>query len=309
MKCDSKKTVMNLDETDSFRRVSKYHPLDLYIGKDVSGKPTLLLLSTPEPPHVFSSKLIEVHIGKRADERWALSFSLNDSKFEDIFYHFCDDIAESSEDVSDEDQGALFICNRYIKWQQLLKKNSSGLLSFSEIKGLIGELIFLKNFLFKKHTSKESLLSWIGPNKADQDFVCPECWYEVKAVVSGAESVHISSVEQLDSEKPGELVVIYLDKTSQSDPNKITLNDLIDKITESLTYGDERRILKNILIEQGYFAREEYDEYVFKYSGHARYAVKVGFPTLQRKNLPQAVAEVKYTISLSSISEYIIKEE
>ena len=308
MKSDSKNVVMDIAGVDSFRRVSNSHPLDLYIGKDVSARPTLLLISSNEPSHIFSSKLIGVHAGKRADERWALSFSLSDPKFEDIFYHFCDDIVESSADISDRDKGTLFICGRYVKWQELLKKNSSGLLSFAEIKGLVGELTFLKRVLFEKYTPQKALLSWIGPYKADQDFVCPESWYEVKAVVSGAESVHISSVEQLDTEMPGELVIVYLDKTSRSDPNRITLNNLVDEITENLPSGDERRILRDILIEQGYIHRDEYDEYAFKYAGHTRYAVTGDFPALRRKDIPESVTNAQYTISLASISEYI-KEE
>ena len=80
MKGDSKNAIISIAGIDSFRCVSNLHPLDLYIGKDISARPTLLLLSDIEPSHIFSSKLIGIHIGKRADDRWALSFSLNDSK-------------------------------------------------------------------------------------------------------------------------------------------------------------------------------------------------------------------------------------
>lgn len=136
MKGDSKNVVSNIIGVDSFRRVSNFHPLDLYIGRDISSRPTLLLISDVEPLHIFSSKLIEVQEGIRTDNRWALSFSLNDPTFEDMFYHFCDDIVESSSNITTLNTGTTFICNRYSKWQELLKKNSSGLLSFSEIKGL-----------------------------------------------------------------------------------------------------------------------------------------------------------------------------
>lgn len=308
MRGDSKNVITNMVGIDTFRRVSNLHPLDLYIGKDLSAKPTLLLISHIEPPHIYSSRLIAIHSGIRSDGRWALSFSLNDIKFEDIFYHFCDDIVESSANVINKDEGTSFICNRYTKWQELLKRNASGLLSFSEIKGLLGELLFLQKYLLKKYSAKNALLSWIGPSKADQDFVCPECWYEIKASVSGAESVHISSIEQLDTETAGELVVVYLDKTSQSDPNRITLNSLVDEITENLPSMDARQILKDILIEQGYIRRDEYNEYVFKYAGLARYAVTSDFPALRRNKIPEPVINATYTISLSSISKYIMEE-
>ena len=305
MKSDCKNMMINIVGVDAFRRVTSSHPLDLYIGRDVSARPTLLLLSDVEPSHVFSSKLIGIQLGKRTDGRWALSFSLNDSKFEDIFYHFCDDIVESSSDIFDKDRAALFVCSRYEKWQELLRKNTGGLLSFQEIKGLTGELTFLQRFLLKKYTQREALLSWVGPGKADQDFVCSESWYEVKASVSGTDSVHISSVEQLDTQKQGELVVVYLDKTSRSDSDGITLNSLVDEITGELLSEEERRIFRDILIEQGYTRRDEYDEYVFRYTRHTRYEVTSDFPALRRRNIPKSVTDVQYAISLASIAAYI----
>lgn len=300
----SKNIVENIAGIDSFRRINGHH-LDIYIGKDVVARPTLLLISDCEPMQIYSSKIIGIRTGFRADKRWSLSFSLNDINFEDVFYHFCDDIIDSSFEIEDKKQGTIFICNRYIKWQELLKKNASGLLSFAEIKGLIGELVFLKYFLFEKYGKSDSLRSWIGPDKADQDFICPDCWYEVKTTVSGAESLKISSVEQLDMDTCGELVVVYLDKTSLNDPNKITLNEIVLEILESLMNGEQRRIFGDILLRQGYIPKEEYNEYIFKFSGISRYLVDETFPSLRRKDIPTAITNAHYTLSIASIADYL----
>ncbi len=308
MKHISKDMMLEIHGVDSFRRVNEIHPLDLYIGRDVSARPTLLLISDMEPSPIFSSKLIGIRIGKRADSRWALTFSLTDSHLEDIFYHFCDDIIESSSNVPNQNAGTLFICDRYIKWQELLKKSVNGLMSFSEIKGLMGELLFLKNVLFDKYGIKPALLSWIGPQKADQDFVCVDSWYEVKTTVSGAETIHISSIEQLDTSISGELVVVYLDKTSYSDAQKITLNSLVSEIFGMLPHPDERRIFGDILMEQGYIPKDEYNEYLFKYNGHARYEVAIDFPSLKRALVPNAVTNANYQLSLAGLAKFL-KEE
>lgn len=290
---------------DSFRRVDKEHPLDIYLGKDASARTSMLLISKSVPMQIYSSHLIGITIGKRTDGAWALSFSLLDNQYQDMFFHFCDDIINSTREVKDKVQGTTFVCLRYLKWQEMLKKNSSGLLSFSEIKGLIGELVFLKEFLFDKYGKNIALQSWIGPDKADQDFVCADSWYEIKATVSGSATIKISSIEQLDTVNDGELVVVYLDKTSYANPNRITLNGIVDEIEKSLDNGEQRQLLRDILIRQGYIHRNEYDEHGFVCTIINRYAVTQSFPALRKKDIPTAIANSNYLLSLSAIQDFL----
>lgn len=290
---------------DSFRRVDEEHPLDIYLGKDASARTSMLLISKSVPMQIYSSHLIGITIGKRTDGAWALSFSLLDNQYQDMFFHFCDDIINSTREVKDKVQGTTFVCLRYLKWQEMLKKNSSGLLSFSEIKGLIGELVFLKEFLFDKYGKNIALQSWIGPDKADQDFVCDDSWYEIKATVSGSATIKISSIEQLDTVNDGELVVVYLDKTSYANPNRITLNGIVDEIEKSLDNGEQRQLLRDILIRQGYIHRNEYDEHGFVCTIINRYAVTQSFPALRKKDIPTAIANSNYLLSLSAIQDFL----
>ena len=290
---------------DSFRRVNEEHPLDIYLGKDASARSSMLLISKSEPMQIYSSRIIGISIGKRADSTWALSFSLLDNQYQDMFFHFCDDIINSTNDIKEKAQGTSFVCNRYLKWQEMLKKNSSGLLSFSEIKGLIGELVFLNEILFSKYGKKVALQSWIGPDKADQDFVCADSWYEIKVTVSGASTVKISSIEQLDTESNGELVVVYLDKTSYANPNRITLNGIVDKIDKKLESGEERRVFGDVLIRQGYVHRNEYDELGFVCTNINRYNVTQSFPAMRKKDLPAAIANSNYLLSLPAIQNFL----
>lgn len=290
---------------DSFRRVDEEHPLDIYLGKDASARTSMLLISKSVPMQIYSSHLIGITIGKRTDGAWALSFSLLDNQYQDMFFHFCDDIINSTREVKDKVQGTTFVCLRYLKWQEMLKKNSSGLLNFSEIKGLIGELVFLKEFLFDKYGKNIALQSWIGPDKADQDFVCADSWYEIKATVSGSATIKISSIEQLDTVNDGELVVVYLDKTSYANPNRITLNGIVDEIEKSLDNGEQRQLLRDILIRQGYIHRNEYDEHGFVCTIINRYAVTQSFPALRKKDIPTAIANSNYLLSLSAIQDFL----
>jgi len=298
---------MDNQDLNSFKRVDESHPLDLYIGIDDLSRSTLFLVSQSEPPMISASQIINVAIGKRKDDKWGISFTLQDNKFKDLFTSFCNDIIDSSRSLKNKDLGAAFICDRYEKWQDMLSKLNGELLSPPLIKGLIGELIFLKEYLFPLYGQEKSLNSWIGPERADQDFVCEDTWYEVKATVSGSESVIISSIEQLESPITGELAIVYLDKTSYSDNSKLTLNSLFKEIHDSLA----NEILKNkfgeILLNLGYCPIPEYDGPAFKFSGIERFKVDSKFPFVKRDILPEAVLNLNYKLSIPLLKKSVSK--
>lgn len=295
---------IKVNKSNSFSRVDCLHILDLYIGRNQNYNPTLLLLSTKKPFKIYSSQIIQVIFGYRDDKRWTISFSLEDKKFEGLFYKFCQDMIESSRILKQEENGADFICYRYNQWQKMLKKNGEGLLSLSEVKGLLGELIFLKDRLIPMYGDLKSLTSWIGPEAADQDFVCDDTWFEIKTTNSSSASIQISSLEQLDIKKVGDLVIIYLDETSITDFDRITINQMISEIEESLCSNNAKLIFSNKLLAFGYFKRLEYDNYNFKLISIDSYEVGSNFPALRKSDINEAITNVKYSISIASINEF-----
>lgn len=293
------------NDNNSFKRVDESHPLDLYIGTDNLSRKTLFLISNVEPSAVTSSQIISVIIGQRKDNKWGISFTLLDNKFEDIFNCFCADIIESSRLITGKDKGTEFIRDRFTKWQLMLSKSRGELLSSSVVKGLIGEMLFLQKYLIPMYGQDAAIKSWIGPDKADQDFVCGNIWYEVKATESGSESVSITSVEQLDMSKSGELVIVYLDKTSSTDVSKITLNGIFHELYNLLENDELKTKLSGILLNLGYFPRPEYDEPAYKLSKIEKYKVDEKFPSVRRADLPDSVINLKYQLSISSIHAYL----
>ena len=291
---------------NAFTRIDNTHILDFYLGTNAVGKSTLLLLSDKQPMLLKSSQIISIYIAKRKDKKWAISFSLLDDSYKDIFCRFCEDIIESSRWISDKDYGTGFVCERYVQWQKMLKRRPDGLLTFAEVKGLLGELYFLYKYLFEEYGIDISLKSWIGPDKADQDFIFPDKWYEVKTTVSGAEDVKISSIEQLDNQGLGELVVVIFDKTSDTNPGKITLNSLVTAIEKHFTDNEQKELFNNLLLLQGYYYREEYDQYVFRFNGCKRFRIDSQFPCLRRNGIPQTIVNAVYSISLASLEGYKI---
>lgn len=305
---DIKPIFSEIDGIDSFQRVDNTHILDLYIGIDNMSRYTLFLISENEPRQMFSSQIINVQIGQRNDKQWGISFSLINNRFEDIFCHFCSDIIESSRLLKSKKKGAEYIVSRYLRWQDMLSKYKGGLLSQSEIKGLIGELYFLKEYLIPLYGEEVAVNSWIGPEKADQDFVCENTWYEVKSTVSGAESIRISSIEQLDKQNDGRLVIAYLDKTSYADESKITLNSICNEVYDTLSTDLLKQKLSDILLNLGYYCRPEYDEFLYKFTKLDKYVVNKDFPCMRREPTSHAVINAKYELSVSFISNFLEKE-
>lgn len=296
---------------DSYQRVDEIHPLDLYIGIDDMFRWTLLLVCDIKPQYLLSSKMIRVKLGQRDDERWTLSLSLVQDEYKDMFLLFCGDIIESSRMIKDKEKGARFIVNRYYEWKQMLADFRKGLLSPKEIKGLLGEMYVLNNELMDKFGPEKAALSWTGPRAAYQDFVVDDTWYEVKTISSGKEEVKISSVEQLDCENKGELVVVFADKTSQTNVNAVNLNLIYIRILSRLADENVRNEFSNMLLKYGYFPRPEYEdsECTFEIKGIQHYQVAAVFPCLRRKDIPTTVTKVDYNISLPAIEMFKVEEE
>lgn len=304
---DVKSCFLQANGIDSFQRADEAHILDIFLGIDHMSRYTMFFICDSQPDQLTSSQMVSVFVGQRGDGRWGISFALNDNSFQDVFFHLCSDIIESSRYVPSKTAGALYVGRRYSQWQDMLSKYRKGILSETEIKGLIGEMVFLKNYLLP-HYGDSAVDAWIGPEMADQDFVFSSLWYEVKATTSGAEAIRISSVEQLDIDIDGELIIVYLDKTSRVNEGKITINQLYIDILNLLKEDSVKQRFNTILLKRGYYNRSEYDEIAFQLSDISRYQVSQDFPCIRRNNVPNAVATVNYNLLVSAISSFLIKE-
>jgi len=300
-----KQRFLEMHGLESYQRVDPEHPTPLYIGRDGTGRCSLFCIAESMPKHVpVSSNIISVFVGQRKDKSCGITFSLNDPDFMDHFVCFCQDIIRSSLMVKDSAKTSDFICARYIQWQKAFSKNSNGLLSPSEIKGLIGEMYFLQSLLIPKYGEEVALSSWCGPEMSDRDFECPDTWYEVKATVSGSPSVTISSVEQLDNDRNGHLAVVTLDKTSAADSSALTLNKMYHILRRSLSSEILAQKLDTILLSFGYYENTAYDKQCFHYNGTVVYTVDQTFPCARRKDIPIAVQNVRYDLSLAAVKSY-----
>ena len=304
---DVKQLLLDSHGIDNFQRVSTTHPIEWFIGRDTDAKYALFCIVKTQPKYIGSSKVIHVFIGKRKDTRYGVTFSLLDNNYLEFFAYFCEDMINFTKSVNDINASKA-ICDRYIQWQLAFKKTKGQLLSFEEIKGLLGEMVFLKSKMFPKYGVETAIDSWTGGEKTIQDFYCNDTWYEIKATVSGSSSVKISSVEQLDASTDGHLIVVALDKTSETDASRLTLNNVYEIILEKIPTEEAKENFKNRLLAYGYVPLKEYDSFGFKYNGMTGYTVNKDFPCLRKNAIPSSVQKANYELSLPAITDFKERE-
>ena len=284
---------------NSYLGIDSEHPLNINIGYADANEKTLYVLDAYEVENLPSSRSIFATCSQMDNEKWTFSFKLIQPENEEVFMRLCWDLVESSRTAYTNTLP--FFLKRYTMWQKLLEQARPDIMSASRQKGLFGEITYLLN-LIDLFGAEKAVSSWSGPEGADQDFIYDDTWAEVKSIALASANVTISSLEQLDTENDGYLVVYRIEKTTAQDAHGITLYDIVQKTQTLLaegTYTKEQFELKLFLY--GYKDSQEYNRTSYKYWGDEHYFVSKDFPRLTKKNLPNEISFAKYGLNLATI--------
>lgn len=278
-------------------------PYKFYFGKTQNGLFTLEYRGQFNKASLKANGTIDVKTGKSGNESFVWFSLLNNNLF-DTFVIFCCDLIECTSIAIDAQEGYEKICNRYYVWKKMFS-NKKILLGEEQIKGLIGELLFLKDEMFPLYGYTKSLQSWSGQSKAKKDFSVNDDWYEIKTIDIGKPSVCISSLEQLESDTDGQLCVYQLEKMSET-YDGITLNKLFNEIVNLLNLQIDMDIFTDIMLTSGYTYDSEYDTIVYELRQVDKYRVDNQFPKLSHNNVSSAIIKARYEIALSEIENFKI---
>ncbi len=289
-----------------FLQIDTQHPLEWHIGYQSISQRTLLLVSDAEIGVIESSKSMIVSRRRReSDNRWTLSFELLRNEQQSVFAILCCDIIENSRPAANEAEALKLVISRYRQWSKLLETQRSGLMDEYSRKGLLGELLFLEERIDSAPSTLVAVQGWSGADKADQDFMYPDGWFEIKSIGASATSVTISSLEQLACKDAGELVIIRIDKVAPERTGAISLNDLVHRISAILvSNADALDLFRTKLNEYGYIDLQEYSEQKYFCSGTQRFQVDESFPRLTVANVPTQVASAHYELDLPALANW-----
>ena len=295
-------------DANMHQRYDASHPLQIFFGYDVSGE-RIFFLITPDPPRGLpaQSASIDLRLAQRHDGLYTLVLRLLKSDQDSVFSHLCWDLAESTRSCQDDATGTAMFLDRYRRWQRLLERGRFGLLSEAQIKGLIGELLFLERYLFGLYGTTVALKGWLGPNGAAQDFRFEDYWYEVKASEPGALAIRISSLEQLDTDSTGQLCIVVLDRAGSELQDAISLNTIVARIRKSISTDAESMDLFEQRMEAvGYIDSREYSEDTFVLRKIRRFLVNQTFPRIRQKMVGPSITRVTYDLSIDALTTFEI---
>lgn len=288
-----------------FIRFGENRHLSLYIGRDDDARYSLDFRGKYKPVRISSSDVIAVEQYKDGD-MLTLRFSLENNDLLEYFCTFCQDLLDSVRVTNEDETAYQTLRSRYYSWRQLFRPDNARMTE-AEIMGLIGELLFLRDYMIPNRGIDTALDSWMGPERTHKDFSDQSDWFEVKAINFGKESVRISSIEQLDSDIEGTLVVYELEKMSPSFDG-ILLNQLVNNIISLLVNASQRETFMDKLQLFGFDFSNENDNLVFAIRSERMYKVNPQtFPRIQRSMLPDAITRVQYELLLTDIEPYKIK--
>lgn len=290
-------------ETHTYQRIDSDYKVNIFLGYNDDGKMSMILTEDGREERVKSSKLIDVQMKRREDRKLALSFDLLDQAYAPMFTVFCKDMIIVCEKAG-KDFAISSAIIRWKYWKELFGKKRSQILEKQEIKGLMGELYELQTRMIPEYGYQKAIKSWMGPLLGHKDFEIDDTWFEVKTVNDGAVQLVVSSLEQLESEEDGHLIVVRMDETCEINSKALNLNKIILQIIDLI---EDPEILEEFRIKLdniGYIADPEYESYNFIVKGSELYTVDESFPRLSRKDMNSAIGNVKYTILIAGIADF-----
>lgn len=300
------KRFSQFKDPDYISLISPDARIPLYIGTDSEMRYLIEFHGKFTPKKLASTSSIEVSQYRKPKYN-TLRFTLINEEVKDIFFKFCEDLVEQTDSLADENQGYLIISNRFMQWKQMFVASHKKKLTETEIMGLIAEILFMKGWMAQKYGLSEALKAWSGQELTHKDFSLGDTWYEVKAISRGKPTVRISSLEQLDSEMPGQLVVFPLEKMSE-EFNGVTLNKLVKETVQLFSAPEDVDMFKQKVALQGYEISSYYDSFVFSIGDMRRFCVDESFPRLVRKDVPSSIANCIYDLLLRDLDKYETRE-
>jgi hypothetical protein len=219
----------------------------------------------------------------------------------EIFYTLCTDLVNSTKKLHDEDYAINTVLLRLEKWQYFLK-NKRKPIDKRQLRGLIGELLFLKNYLLVNYSAEDALTFWRAPLQSVHDFEFSGFSVEVKTKAS-VNSIHISSYEQLFSELDYLLLyVATINGSTPKTPKAFTIYSLIDEIKTVISDTVLEERFENLLMQYGFIGLKEYRDYWFLFVSDEFYNVKEGFPRITE--LPEGVESLTYRVNLEKCKDF-----
>lgn len=283
------------------RRADASHPYAFFFARNAQGD---LLLTLQVSCRNWEPGTIPVLRG--LEVQWLPAFGRLQVRLvaagdRDMFAVLCRDLLAWTSAARSDEECMERTLARLARWQRLLSRGRTKLLTEEQIRGLFAELLFLRDELLPRFGAL-AVLAWKGPQGYPQDFALDGFAVEVKShLVGAAAEVRISSPEQLHA--PGAELILRVQRLAVSSEDGANLVALVREITAMLQdHPEELASFELSLSEVGYHDAPDYESYRLSSEGVDTYLVEGGFPRITPDDVPEGVCGVSYSIRLPALA-------
>jgi hypothetical protein len=231
--------------------------------------------------------------------------------FSDLFVTLAESLIEAMVTAPDDDVALAELALRLAYWQEMFHAINAEGLSASARRGLVGELLLLRDDIIPVVGAVDAIEGWTGPLRANQDFQFSAVAIEVKCTTAlHPQGFTVNNERELDDAGIGgsslSLIHISLDERRGEG---ISLADLVLDVDGMLTASPGARTLfRERLARVGYIdsAAELYQEPLYNLREVHYFDVTEGFPRIVEADLADGVGQVEYRVSLAGCATFEI---
>jgi len=248
-----------------------------------------------------------------------IGVTLASTDFSDVFAILAEDVKARLKNVAKPETAVALLLARLKCWKRFLAGGDEGL-GLEAQRGLVGELLTLRDHLIPTLTPDAAIAAWVGPRGAHQDFEFGSSAVEVKTTVTkAADSVRITSERQLDTTGTDHLLlhVYVLDAREAGEwslgapPEGMigTLPDVVAvlraRVRESPLAADA---LEQRLLEAGYrdAHQDKYERASYAIRKQMTYRIEDGFPAITPATVPTGLGNISYDLNLAACDAFAV---
>ena len=269
--------------------------------------PTAAIPGHPEYPRGRGFELRPEPVSPGRGGQTRLLLALSDGRYRDVFHTLADDVVARLAEIEGEEEAVKLFISRVARWQSFLRRHGQGGLSLDQRRGLLGELILLRNHIIEKTDPDTAIASWKGCRGANHDFQFLRGSIEVKTTSSNTpHAFHVSNVKQLDQPGQGALFVFFV-LVEEAEAGDASLPEVVDSIRELLD-GTSLDHFEDSCLEAGYLEsqRELYESPRYSLRREQFFEVGEAFPRLREEQLPSGVEGVKYEVAIAACTPFSV---
>ncbi|MFC4914094.1 PD-(D/E)XK motif protein [Actinomadura gamaensis] len=255
---------------------------------------------------------LEMRFARVSRNSYELVAVLTSDELREVFTPLVSDIAGAVASAPDSLGAVRAAIDRFRRWQDLLKAVGEDGLGSEARRGLFGELLFLNEFVLPARGAHDAVLSWTGPQGADQDFQLPQLTVEVKCSSTRASSeITIANERQLDSTSAPNLLLALFVLDERRGGTGTSLNVLVEQARHRLLGPETRARFDDLLVNAGYFRhhRQRYDEPRYTVRDIRFWSVSGDFPRVVVSDLRPGVTSCRYRIHTTGLDQYRLQDK